>query len=102
MSKRLTSVMFSAVAKGDTTPPCSLTRLSAEEQKKKEAVVFINQAISEFCSVLWKGAEFDTFEIHGIPIQSEDSSPSDHDVVQKFLKAPVSKIPLNMHPCMRN
>lgn len=85
-------MMFSAVAKGHTKPPCFLAGLSAEEKKKKEAEVF-DQAISELCSVHWKGAEFDTFEIHGIPIPSEDSSPSDHDVVQKFLKAPVSKIP---------
>ena len=90
MSKRLASVMFSAVAKGDAKPPCHLTGLSAEE-KKKEAEVF-DQAISELCSVHWKGAEFNTFEICGIPIPSKDCSPSDHDVVQKFLKAPVSKI----------
>ena len=83
-------MMFSAVAKGDTKPPCSLAGLCAEE--KKEAEVF-DRAISELCSVHWKGAEFDTFEIHGIPIPSENSSPSDHDVVQKFLKAAVSKIP---------
>ena len=101
MSKRLASVMFYAVAKGHTKPRCFLTGLSAEEKKKKEAEVF-DQAISELCSVHWKGAKFDTFEIHGIPIPSEDSSPSDHDVVQKFLKAPVSKIPSEMHPYMRN
>ena len=89
--KRLASVMFSAVAKGDTKPLCSLTGLSAEEKKKKEAEVF-DQVISELCSVHWKGAEFDTFEIHGIPIPSKDSSCTDHDDIQKFSKAPVSKI----------
>ena len=40
MPKILATVMFSVVGKGDTKPPCSLTGLSAEENKKKDAKVF--------------------------------------------------------------
>ena len=91
MSKRLASVIFSAKAEGDTKPPSSLSRITAEEKTKKEAEVF-DRAISELCQVHWKDAEFDTFKVHAIPVLCNDPQPNSHDIMNEFLKAPLSRM----------
>ena len=46
--KKLSSVRFSAVAKGDAKPPYYLSGLSSEDKRKKEMSVF-DRAITELC-----------------------------------------------------
>ena len=91
MSKKLNSVRISAIAEGDNKPPCQLTSLSSEEQKKKEVEVF-NRVITELCTTHWKDATFDSFPVIAIPVSSEDHSSSDHDRIHEFLKAPLGRL----------
>ena len=91
MSKKLASVMFSAIAEGDTKPPCSISGITPEERVKKEAEVF-DRAITELCHVHWKDAVFDTFKVLAAPVECNDPNPTCHDVVNKFFKAPLSRM----------
>ena len=61
LSNMFAGVVFSPKLDGDSKPPCEQSKLSSDELRENEYVVFDN-AISEFAS-FWEGAQFDGFLI---------------------------------------
>lgn len=91
MSKRLTSVQLSAIAEGDSKPPCHVSGILKQQRQAKEKEVF-DWAIAEVANVHWKEASFDGYPVVGVPVECKSETNSDHDMVSQFLKAPLKAL----------
>jgi hypothetical protein len=91
LSKKLASVQLSAVATSDDKAPYYISGITDEQRKAKESQVF-DDAIEEIADVHWNNAVFDGFSITPVPVKCSDHFASDHDIVSKFLKAPLKEI----------
>ena len=91
LSKKLASVQLSAIATSDDKAPYYNSGITDEQRKAKESQVF-DDAIEEIADVHWNNAVFDGFPITPVPVKCSDHFASDHDIISKFLKAPLKVI----------
>ena len=88
---------MSAIAGGDSKPPCHVSGISKQHREAKEKV--FNRAIAEIANVHWKEASFDSYPVVGVPIECMSETNSDHDMVSQLLKAPLKAVRESLIAC---
>ena len=91
-SRLLTGVVLPAIAQGDDRPPSQM-RLSDEERKEKEAVIF-DSAMNEIAFGYWKDAKFNGYPITTIPVAClEKEFPfDDYHRIHKLITGPIRQL----------
>ena len=93
LSNKLSGVTFNAVYPGDKEAPAKMTKISDEQRKEKEKVIFEN-AMTSMKLDHWKDALFDSFVIKTevIPCGEDNLVFNDYENVKAFIKYPIRDI----------
>ena len=94
LSKKLNGVTFSAIAPGDSKPPCQISGISNEEKSQEEAEVF-NRAIGQLCQTYWADATFDGYPVfqRSIPcLSNKNGKYDDYNAVHDFIRSPIREL----------
>jgi len=93
LSDKLSSVVFSNVATGDTKPPVVLGKITTEALQKKEKEIF-DRAMNSIASGHWRDTVFNGHPVTTTVIKcnEDDLLFKDYEQVKAFLKSPLREL----------
>ena len=90
---KLSGVTFNATYPGDKEAQSKMAKISEEQRKAKEKVIFDN-AMASIKLDNWKDESFESFEIRTevVPCREDDLIFKDHELAKAFLKCPIRDV----------